>query len=1257
MSGTSISFSHLSKKRNTMKHFAILPLILLASLSVSLRADETADLPEYLNPKITSVNKLPPRSSAVVPFYNGNEKDCVLLNGTWKFDLVQKPADRIEGFARPDFDDSKWLNMPVPSNWQSPMFIGRLKEYQPENLGGLVDDYPIYVNTPYPWKRTNGKWTPPMIPEDHNPVGMYRRDFELPASYDGKNIILHFAGAESCYYVWVNGQYVGMAKDSKTAAEFDITKYAKPGETNKIAVECFRWSDGSWLECQDFWRLSGIHRDVFVYALPKVHIADLEIHTKANENFEAWDLHINLDVVCDDPVMNNIEVKVDGIGSIGLKEYPFKDHFGDSKRGKIPFEWPGQTPKLWTAETPNLYTLEITCGEQKITMPIGFRKVEIKDAQLLVNGKPVLFKGVNRHEHDPITGHYITEESMIRDIEIMKRNNVNAVRTSHYPNDPKWYYLCDKYGLYVIDEANIESHGMGYGSESLAHNRLFDQAHLDRTTRMYERDKNHPSVVIWSLGNEAGDGVNFGLTSHWLREHDKSRPVHYERAGTGANTDIYCPMYAGVEHTINYAKNNPKKPLIQCEYAHSMGNSTGNLFKYWDAIREYPSLQGGFIWDWVDQGLLADVPPQWIVAGPGFAPPENKSGRTILATITGDVIEKDGKKVLSGYATINDPTNIDVSDKKLKLEAVVFPLGGNEGPFIGKGDTQFGLKQKSEKEIQFYIHTGSRWVDVTTDVPSDWFNNWHTITGTYDGKELAIAVDGKVLKTTAYTGGIGSAPEPVEIGRNAHHKGRVVQAYIASAKIGLDGVPIVDIEFSRAHLAGTLELKEGAPETLALKEGTPEKNAGVPAKWFWAFGGDFGPVGVPSDQNFCMNGLVSADRIGHPGLNEVKKEYQNIWVKRNEKGGFDVYNENFFVPLDYVDGTYEIVADGKPVFKADLADLEKVGPLETKTLVCPFPPIEAVAGVEYLVNFRFTLKEDTAWGKKGDLVAWEQIPYQASVGTKIADNDGKPIRLSPTKSMPIETIKRIEVMGLILEVDFWRAPTDNDRGNNFAGRHGVWRDIPNSVDVQWIHSTTKDGGAVVQLNVEKPKDLIDPPRIGTQFTLPGEYNRVEYYGRGPDENYWDRKEGSPVGCYTTTVEDMFVKDYSEPGENGYRTDVRWVAFRNEKGEGFLFRSLPDKEDAQTRGFVKGKLDPGTIAFGASHYSKAELERCDHPYKMVPSKDIFVNIDLGQMGVGGDNSWGAQTHNEFRFKGTKYTLKYGVILLKAGDDPAAIVGAF
>ncbi|MFK7908745.1 MAG: glycoside hydrolase family 2 TIM barrel-domain containing protein, partial [Chitinophagales bacterium] len=463
---------------------------------------------------------------------------------------------------------------------------------------------------------------PPKVPHDHNPVGSYRKTFNVPANWMDREVFIHFGAVKSAFYIWVNGERVGYSQGSKTPAEFDLTPYIRTGE-NLLAIEVYRWSDGSYLECQDFWRISGIERDVYVYSTPKLHIRDYFIKTDLRDNYEnAWlEVEMNL---------RRYSERADKSGSMEMelldasgeqvratkRDWEFKSEDGDEKIftfGKPIFE-----PKKWTAETPYLYTLLVTLKDKRgrtlevLSSKIGFRKVEIVEGQLLVNGQYVYLKGVNRHEHDPTTGHVVSEESMIEDIQLMKQFNINAVRTSHYPNDPRWYELCDEYGLYVVDEPNIESHGIGYDlDKTLGNNPDWGEAHLQRTQRMLERDKNHPSIIIWSLGNEAGNGVNFYATYEWIKKRDTSRPVQYERvqdkwgkdATVDYNTDIIAPMYEWADDLVAFAAKHPDKPVILCAYAHAMGNSVGNLKEYWDIMEAHPQLQGGFIWDWMDQGL------------------------------------------------------------------------------------------------------------------------------------------------------------------------------------------------------------------------------------------------------------------------------------------------------------------------------------------------------------------------------------------------------------------------------------------------------------------------------------------------------------------------------------------------------------------------------------------------------------------------------------------------------------------------------
>ena len=543
---------------------------------------------DWKNLDVLQVNRLPARAS-----FRSEPVREINLNGTWKFKYSPTVGEADARFMKENADTKQWGEIEVPGNWE-------LQGY----------GFPFYVDVGYgfslPGKEIEAN--PPHIPEENSPVGQYKRIFDVPAAWKGSQVVLQFGSVASAFHVWVNGQPVGYSQDSKMTAEFDITSLVRFGKRNDIAVQVYKFSDGYYLEDQDKWRLGGIQRDVRIIARPKFHIADFEVVTDLDRDY------------CDAELKVFIKVEGDRGNSSAEARISVSDRGGNRVLSlnkelvcdSTVFEGQVTAPALWSAEKPNLYDLKIELFQggkiiETVHSRIGFRKVEIAHANLLVNGKPVYIKGVNRHEHDPYTGQSITEESMVKDIRMMKENNINAVRTSHYPNDPRWYELCDEYGLYVVDEANIESHGMGYAPEKCLANRPeWKEAFLDRTERMFERDKNHPCVIVWSLGNESGSGSNFMETYGWLHNRDRSRrPVHSEDAGIDSYTDIFCPMYKKIDVLTNYTLSMPYRPLILCEYAHSMGNSCGNLQDYWDVIERYPCLQGGFIWDWVDQGLAA----------------------------------------------------------------------------------------------------------------------------------------------------------------------------------------------------------------------------------------------------------------------------------------------------------------------------------------------------------------------------------------------------------------------------------------------------------------------------------------------------------------------------------------------------------------------------------------------------------------------------------------------------------------------------
>ena len=512
------------------------------------------------------------------------------LDGTWKFNWVANADERPTDFYKTDLDDSKWNNIQMPGNWEM------LGYGQPE-----------YVNVGFGW-RGHFDQQPPAVPTKDNHVGSYRREINIPANWDGKRVIAHFGSVTSNIYLYVNGKFAGYAEDSKVAAEFDITPFLKKGK-NLIAFQTFRWCDGSWCEDQDFWRLSGPARENYLYARSKEHrLLDVRVETELKNNYKDGAL--------------NITAKVQGntLAYFGLYDPDGKEVIvtgtDNVKNGVAKYQLRVKNVRKWSAETPNLYTLVVSPIQnggmylpyEIVQVKVGFRKVEIKNKQFLVNGQPVLLKGADRHEIDPDEGYNVSEQRMIQDIMMMKRMNINAVRTSHYPNDPRWYDLCDKYGLYVVAEANQESHGFQYGDDAAAKKPEFAKQIMERNQHNVSMFYNHPSIVTWSLGNETVMGDNFLKAYKWIKEQDKTRPVQYEQARRGEGTDIFCPMYYPVAASEKYAKDpNSPMPLIQCEYNHTMGNSGGNLSDYWDLIRKYPILQGGFDWDFVDQALHRNI--------------------------------------------------------------------------------------------------------------------------------------------------------------------------------------------------------------------------------------------------------------------------------------------------------------------------------------------------------------------------------------------------------------------------------------------------------------------------------------------------------------------------------------------------------------------------------------------------------------------------------------------------------------------------
>ena len=1038
----------------------MLVLLLVCVTIIGLNAQSA---PHWEDPEVVSINKEAPRASffafeslALAEANDMSKSQRYLgLNGDWFFNYAENQAKRPQDFYKMDFKHDAWKTIKVPSNWE-------LQGY----------GFPIYTNIEYPFADRRAPLTdmgnqpnPPKVPRDYNPVGSYIRYFDLPSNWEGQSVFIHIGAAQSALYLWINGALVGYSQDSKTPAQFDVTPFAKKGN-NKVAIEVYTWSDGSYLECQDFWRISGITRDVYLYATPKDRVRDFFVHTGLANQYKDGKFDIEIEMNKSLETATEVEVILKD-GDAVLMD--FKGEVTGSGTRVISFSKYLPEIKTWSAEQPYLYTYQIITKSggkilEVIQRKAGFRSSEIKFGQLLVNGKPIYIKGVNIHEHHPVNGHVVDEETMRKDLTVMKMHNINTVRTSHYPQPERWYELCDEYGMYLIDEANIESHGMGYGKESLAKDPKWLTAHMDRTQRCVERDKNHASIIIWSLGNEAGNGINFYETYKWVKDRDPSRPIQYERSELEWNTDIFAPMYMSMEGMERYAKTNPYRPLIQCEYAHAMGNSVGNLQDYWDVIEKYPSLQGGCIWDWVDQGLLTK------------------------------------------------------------------------------------------------------------------------------------------------------------------------------------------------HADGNM---------------------------YYAYGGDFGPKGVPSDGNFCLNGLVFPDRSIHPALLEVKKVYQNAGFQIDPSHKkLTITNKFFFRDLKGQTIKWRILEEGHMVSSGEYI-LPGLQPQDQMML--DIPAFTKKPGKEYFLQCELVQTGQDLLVPDKHVMASEEFQlsdydFEMDLINKESKNTltvvqknnlieitGKDISIQfdPTSGvMTSYTYKKQALIQTGVKPNFWRAPIDNDYGNEMQNWAAKWKEASQIssaksvsvvidgvefsgnktkgkriiIDVAYyvkganatseMTYTIYDSGEIeVESKLDKvASDLPVIPRFGTKLVLNPALSEVNYYGRGPHENYWDRNTSSFIGKYSSTVDKM-LENYIRPQENGYRTDVRHLSLSTKSGRGLKITSTQP------------------FCFSALHYAQEEFDagpaRTGHPYDLQKSDSVHLNVDLNQMGVGGDNSWGARTHKEYTFPPQSYNFKYTI----------------
>lgn len=1075
--------------------------------SASLQAQEQQAIPYWQDIQTVAVNKELPRSSfmsfddrsAALNANYSNSPYYSLLNGTWKFYYVDSYKDLPANITDPTTQTSNWSDIQVPGNW----------EVQGHGVA-------IYTNHGYEFKARNPQ--PPQLPEA-NPVGVYRRDFEVPANWDGRDIYLHIAGAKSGLYVYINGKEVGYSEDSKNPAEFLINPYLQPGK-NVLTLKIFRWSTGTYLECQDFWRISGIERDVFLWSQPKIAVNDYRIVSTLDDNYKEGIFNLAMDVKNHSDKVKNIEVSYELVNATGKTVANHSNQVWVSPNTIATTTFEATLPNVaaWSAEHPNLYKLLMTIKEDgKITeiipQNVGFRRLEIKEIDqiagngkpyvvMLFNGQPVKFKGVNIHEHNPETGHYVPEELMRKDFEIMKKNNINAVRLCHYPQDRRFYELCDEYGLYVYDEANIESHGMYYNLRkggSLGNNPEWLKPHMDRTINMYERNKNHPSVTFWSLGNEAGNGYNFYQTYLYLKDKEKTmmnRPVNYERALWEWNTDMYVPQYPSASWLEEIGKNGSDRPIAPSEYSHAMGNSNGNLWDQWKAIYKYPNLQGGFIWDWVDQGILET----------------DKNGKSYW-TYGGDYgvnAPSDGNFLCNGLVNPDRNPHPAMAEVKYAHQNIGFePIDLNAGTF--------------KVTNRFYFTT---------------LDNY---TVSYQ-----IMANGKVIKT---------------------------------GKLALNLAPQTSQEI-----------------TLPVSGLKPQ--AGV--EYFVNFN-----VTANKTEGVIPAGFtVAIDQFKLPVTAEKK-----------------TYSSNGPTLSTSTQGDNLIVSSSKVNFVFD----KKTGIVSSYR----------VDGTEYFEDgfgiqpnfWRAPNDNDYGNGQPKREQIWKESSKNFNVTDASAKIDGKNVIVNVNYLLPA---------GNLYIVDYTIYPSGVI---NVSARFTSTEMTASEAEVS--ESTRTATFSPGREEARKAASKLNVPRIGVRFRLPVNMNTVEYFGRGPEENYWDRNAGTIIGQYKTTADKMYYP-YVRPQENGHHTDTRWVALSAGKGKGLLIEAdnliefnalrnaIEDFDDEEHIDLPRqwNNFTPEEIANRDEEKAKNVLRRQTHINNITPRNFVEVCVDYKQQGLAGYDSWGARPEPEY-----------------------------
>lgn len=1160
------------------------------------------------------------------------------LNGQWKFKWSENPDVSPKDFYTKKFNDTKWDNLNVPSNWE---------------MQGYGD--PVFRNVSQPFHSN-----PPFIPHDYNPVGSYRKTVTVPLNWKDKEVFLRLEAATSASFVWVNGKEVGFNEGANEPAEYNITKYLKPGK-NLIAVNVYKYSAGTYLEDQDMWRLSGIFRDVYLLATPKVHLRDFYVTTDLDKDYRDATLSIAADI------SNYLETRQSGY-SIRATLFD-KNHKAvvqkmvsnqvsvDGKQTQtVNLSASVSNPDKWSSEKPNLYylTLELLNLEGKteevLSSRIGFKKVEVKHQALYVNGVPIKLNGTNSHMQHPDLGHTMDVETIRKDFTLMKQFNINCVRTSHYPPTIDYLNLADEMGIFIVDETGDESHATEYISERPE----WRDAYVDRVRGMVLRDRNHPSIIFWSAGNESGTGNNICEVIKEGKRLDPSRIFMY-----GGNTDdvgwkneVLCEDIIGPRYPTPYElktriaqvpESQDPRPSFMDEYISVEGNGGGGLDEYWDIIYNYPRCIGGALWDWVSPGirekiqLLTDVSKNHVntaIKGRGKLVP-GKFWSAVELTGNDQWVD-----------VYRDPA-LDITGNQLTLSLWVFPRNWNtDGTFVTKGSYQFGLRQNLRDSLEFYVTDDNR-TSLSVSIPQNWENSWHHLAGIYDGKSLSIYVDGKLAGSKPFTGSITNKPFPVNIGRNAEIEGQEYAGRTSNARF--DRVAIFNKAIPIDQLLNpTPSLKDEAQLWLDFDE--------VQDK-----GTSFG-MGIGGR----TYGLIWPDRAPQPELWQVKKSAQpaNVELVNPEEGTVQVWNRYHFTNLSEMKTTWQLQANGKVIQKGELN--VSVNPLQKQIVTIPYQKPDLEAGTEYRILVSFSLKKAQSWAPEGFEVAWSQLelPWKKAEEAIQVKNSSNALFTESTDAIVITgkdfeyvfdktngELKTMKYQGISLvnegpKLNVWRTPLANEQdqwtllqshltyrkpgmgdgpANNWRSlgldhltykldKLSVSKTKDNKVKVDVMNHAeginygtafdnhfvyTIDGNGEITINhTVTPQGLMPAwlPRIGVQWNMNKDLKQVAWYGRGPFENYPDRKTGAKIGVYNSSVQEMTEK-YLVPQDYGLRTDNRWMRIETTDGVGLEFKGSD------------------LFNFSTQPFDTDNMTRARYPYQVQPFDGTTFNFDYATSGVG------------------------------------------